>query len=191
MRVGDAEAAISNETELRVTANTAFSNRLDAMDIRVGEAETSITNFDTASVNRDNAITKSVNTQYTALNKSLALAQSSITTTSNTVSSLATQYDQIQASVGDLAAALKTEAEVRATADGDLYAQYTLKLDVNGYVAGFGVANDGKVSNFIIRTDTFSIVSPTGNAAALIMQNNTLIVYDENGAPRVRIGKLS
>lgn len=45
-----------------------------------------------------------------------------------------------------------------------MYAQYTVKLDVNGYVSGFGLMNTGTTSSFIVKTDTFAIV-PAGSAA--------------------------
>lgn len=51
------------------------------------------------------------------------------------------------------------------TIDKSLYAQYTVKLDNNGYVSGFGMSNDGDTSAFIIRADQFAIVDP-GNPDA-------------------------
>ena len=42
-----------------------------------------------------------------------------------------------------------------------------------------------------MRADTFSIVNPAGNLAALILQNNTIHVFDEVGRIRVRIGRLA
>jgi hypothetical protein len=41
----------------------------------------------------------------------------------------------------------------------DLYAQYTVKTDVNGKISGFGMANDGATSAFEIITDRFAIVN--------------------------------
>jgi len=44
-------------------------------------------------------------------------------------------------------------------------AQYTVKTDVNGKVAGFGLSNNGTTSDFIINVDKFGIA--TGNPADL------------------------
>ncbi len=41
----------------------------------------------------------------------------------------------------------------------NLYAQYTVKLDVNGKVSGFGMANDGASSTFEILADKFAIAA--------------------------------
>jgi hypothetical protein len=54
---------------------------------------------------------------------------------------------------------------VTQTTDG-LKAKYTVKIDNNGYVSGFGLAseanNGATVSDFAIRADKFYIASPTG-----------------------------
>ena len=47
-----------------------------------------------------------------------------------------------------------------------LEAQYTVKIDTNGYISGFGLASTSTgatpTSAFIVRADSFSIASPTG-----------------------------
>jgi hypothetical protein len=66
----------------------------------------------------------------------------------------------------ELSAAVQQEITTRATQTGALFAQYTVKVDVNGYVAGFGLAstlvNGTPLSNFIIRADRFAVASPSG-----------------------------
>ena len=190
-RLGTAETVLANETTQRINGDTALSNSLTALGTRVGTAETALVTETNQRVNADNAIQTSVATQFSSVNDSLSLVQNRTTTISNSVSSLATQVNQIQASVNDAYTAIAQEATTRANADGTLFAQYTLRVDVNGRVSGFGLASDASVSDFIVRADRFSIVSPTGNRAALIMTNNTINVFDENGNLRVKIGKLA
>ena len=52
------------------------------------------------------------------------------------------------------------------TTNGGLTNKYTVKIDSNGYVSGFGLAytanNAAPYSDFIIRADRFSIASPSG-----------------------------
>jgi len=64
------------------------------------------------------------------------------------------------------AISIQTESTARANADNSLFAQYTVKIDANGYVSGFGLAstviNAIPLSDFIIRADRFSIASPSG-----------------------------
>lgn len=63
--------------------------------------------------------------------------------------------------VGDNTAAVA----VNTNSVGGLEAQYTVKIDNNGHVSGFGLASttvDGaRVSDFIVAADRFSVVNPT------------------------------
>lgn len=191
LRVGAAETVISNEITQRINGDTALTESINVLGTRVGAAEAGLKTETTQRVNADNVLQRTINTQYAALNNSLSLAQTSINTTANNVSALTTKVDQVQASVGSLSAAVSAETTARVSADNTLYAQYTLRVDVGGRVSGFGLASSQSVSDFIVRADRFSIVSPTGNRAALIMTNNTINVFDENGNLRVKIGRLA
>ena len=73
--------------------------------------------------------------------------------------------------VGSVNARLASESTARANADGSLFAQYTVKIDLNGHVSGFGLASTLRdavpFSEFIIRADQFAIAPvTTDNAAA-------------------------
>lgn len=57
-------------------------------------------------------------------------------------------------------AAITTETSIRQTQTGQLFAKAGVRLDVNGYVTGWSLNNDGSSGNFIIRADTFAIGSP-------------------------------
>jgi hypothetical protein len=73
--------------------------------------------------------------------------------TLNEVTALETNY-----------AAIQTEATTRATQTGNLFAQYSVKLDVNGYVSGFGLSstlnNAAPYSQFIFKADQFAFGAP-------------------------------
>lgn len=75
--------------------------------------------------------------------------------------------------VNDVSVSLQTEATTRANADGTLFAQYTVKIDNNGYVTGFGLAstavNGTPYSTFGVRADSFYIASPSGPGIAPAM----------------------
>jgi hypothetical protein len=65
-----------------------------------------------------------------------------------------------------VAASVQQEATARATVDGQLLAQWTVKTDLNGYVSGFGLASTLNTatpsSTFAVRADAFYIANPTG-----------------------------
>lgn len=103
--------------------------------------------------------------------------------------SLGTRIDTVFSSIGANTAAIQTETAARSTADtalssqintvqttvdgysasiqaqavsiNGLSAQYTLRLDVNGYISGFGLSNGGGgTSAFAVLADKFYISSP-------------------------------
>jgi len=67
-------------------------------------------------------------------------------------------------------AAIQTEAEVRATQTGDLYAKYGVKLDVNGYMVGWAMNNNGSTGDMIVLADTFAVGAPgAGNIIPFVV----------------------
>lgn len=85
---------------------------------------------------------------------------------STAVSSLVQQLTTLESTVGDQSVALQTESQTRADADGNIMGKYSVKVDANGYVSGFGLIstanNSTPFSDFTVRADRFSIGSPTG-----------------------------
>lgn len=79
----------------------------------------------------------------------------------------------LAATVNSNTAAIQTEQTARASETGQLFARYTVKTDVNGYVSGFGLASTANgatpSSAFAIRSDSFYIASPEGPGVAPAM----------------------
>lgn len=66
-------------------------------------------------------------------------------------------------------------------------ASVTMTLDVNNYVTGWQLQNDGTTGEFAILADKFSVVSPSGGARFEWI-DESLRVVDANGVMRVQIG---
>lgn len=120
-----------------------------------------------AKVIADDAVTQA----NTAL-ANAATAQSTAEAAATTAGSFATAISDVQARLdtGDFAA-VKTESSASASSITGLHAQYTVKLDVNGKVSGYGLASTGPTgagSAFEIRADKFVIAAETGAAAGAI-----------------------
>jgi len=94
---------------------------------------------------------------------SARITEQAITQQSET-EAISSQVTQLSSSVGSNSAAIEIEATTRASVDSGLLAQYTVKVDVNGRVAGFGLAStayDGApISEFVVIADKFAVVSP-------------------------------
>lgn len=111
-------------------------------------------------------------TQANTATANAATAQSTANAAATTVGSFATAISDVQARLdsGDFAA-VKTESSANASSVTGLLAQYTVKLDVNGKVSGYGLASTGPTgagSAFEVRADKFVIAAETGSAAGAI-----------------------
>jgi hypothetical protein len=99
-------------------------------------------------------------------------------------SALASDITTVTTSVGANTAAI----EAAATSIDGLEAKYTVKVDVNGYVAGYGLAvnaNTGTpTSEFIVLADRFAVVTPgqVKKVPFVIGNVNGLSVVGINGA---------
>lgn len=73
----------------------------------------------------------------------------------------ATAVKQVSVTNANGTASIETNLSTLATDTGSLKTQYSVKLDVNGYVAGFGLYNAGAgASGFLINADKFAIGKP-------------------------------
>lgn len=163
---GTNSAAIFAEQTARATENEAQTRQISGMTAATGAASAAIAQEATARSTGDtsSATVLSGLTASTSQTAAGLVAEQSARATQDTAN--ATQISQLSASVGSNSAAISTEQSVRANQTGELYAQYTVKLDTNGYVAGFGLAstvnNTGDSSSvFGIRADRFYVGSPS------------------------------
>lgn len=81
--------------------------------------------------------------------------------------SIVYRISRTELTVGNQAAAIEESSKVLngyTDAEGNyvegLAAQYMVKTDVNGFVAGFGLYNDGQDSQFIVNANTFAVGVP-------------------------------
>ena len=96
-----------------------------------------------------------------------ALYKQQIKANADAVSANVKATTTLQTTVGQNTASIQ---EVSQSVNG-LYAQKYIKLDVNGKVAGWGGANDGIESNFIVNFDSFAIGSGNNASCPFIFRN--------------------
>jgi hypothetical protein len=151
-----------------------------------GEFSAAILSEQTARVEDFGALSTSLGLISAAAGDNTAAIAIEQTARANGDGANATSIDILSATVGDNTAAIATEQFVRANQTGLLYAQYTVKLDVGGYVSGFGQANDGATSSFIVRADRFVIGPP----AAADMDGQNILPFIVQATPQTINGVL-
>jgi len=159
----DTDGAISVATQ-NLVSNTQLANYVTTA---------TLTNSYYTKTQTDSAISSATQNfvSTTTLNGYVTTA----TLTNNYYTKTATD-SAISSSVGQVSARLNNfnssgvsveqSYSAQASSIGGLQGQYTVKIDNNGYVSGFGLAstaiNATPTSSFIVRADRFSIASPSG-----------------------------
>lgn len=168
-------AQVNEHGSVIVTLQTETAQTLQIQIIHgkaIGDLEAGLVAEEAFRLTNETALSEVLNTLWAAVTGSVALVQDGTLTKVNNFAALSSKWVQLQAEVfgspgqPSIRTALSQEASVRANRDGTLEAQYTIKIDQNGYVSGFGLAstarNSTPVSEFIVRADRFAIGSPAG-----------------------------
>ena len=177
---GTASTASQNAS---VTATTASNNAASSAS-SAGSAATSAANFaSNASASQSAAGTSATSANTSATNAYTSASNAS--TYSNTATSAATaasgHASAASSTVNGLTARLNNTGGTGVTVEqaysanasdiGDLEGQYSVKIDANGHVAGFGLSNTlttaGPSSAFIVRADKFAVIDPASVADGL------------------------
>ena len=160
-RVTGNSAAIDS-IETRVTANEADlytqAQTIQGISSRVDIAESDLS-AQAAIVNQNTTAISSIDGE--------------LTSTAETLST-------ITAGVGGMAAAIQLKNEVIAGTATPLYAQNTVKLDVNGKISGYGLASTETASIFEILADRFAVTNGLNNGIIPFLVDGAN-VYIQNG----------
>lgn len=170
---GSATAAITAESTTRATQDSALSTRIDSLtatvsggygtlNAAIGSEQTARAQADGALASNVSALQATVTSNYTTLSASITNEQtvraSGDQANAQAITSLSTTVNGNTASI-----------QTQQTAINGLSAEYTVKVDVNGHVAGFGLAstpvNGSTISDFIVLANRFSVIDP-GNGSA-------------------------
>lgn len=165
---------VYNERVTRVSAEGAISSSVTALSSTVtnnyNTLNAAITSEASTRAGADSAISATVTSLSSTVTNNYNTLNAAITSEASTRAdvdgAMSATVTALTATVGTNTAAISTEAATRASETGDLFAKYTVKIDTNGYVSGFGLAstanNATPFSDFLIRADRFSIASPSG-----------------------------
>ena len=177
-----AGSASSASTSATNAANSATSagNSATAANTSASAASTSATNAGTsataASGSQSSAATSAANASTSETNAATSAtnAAGSATAAASTVNGLTARLNDVNNTGSGGAVTVEQAYTVSASNAGDitdLEGQYTVKIDVNGAVAGFGLASattaaGGITSEFIVNADRFAIMRGGSNTTA-------------------------
>ena len=138
-----------------VTPLTADSNQWTAdSDTKQAAAWT----LQSAIVDGDYTLAQRIDVLSAGFNSNSAAITSEQTARADADEAITQRVDTVQTTVNDNTASIQTQQQ----SINGLYAQYTVKVDVNGRVSGFGLASSSTQSDFAIRADKFYIAPPEG-----------------------------
>ena len=164
-----AVAAVVEDVELIVGDQRTMSSKIDGVYAQVNpkligstedligstEGFAGVWSLQSALIEGDMAQAQRTDQVVATISENDALYKQQIKANADAVSANVQATTTLQTTVGQNTASIQ---EVSQSVNG-LYTQKYIKLDVNGKVAGWGGANDGKESNFILNFDSFAIGS--------------------------------
>lgn len=138
------------------------------VDLSPYATNASLDEFKRTQATKDSATATKLSQLESGLNgKANATALDSLTTKVNQVDGKITaetqKISQLQTTVSGQTASIQQHAQ---SLDG-LKAQYTIKVQTGGVVAGIGLASDNGVSDFAVHADKFYIASPNGQKGSM------------------------
>lgn len=167
-RVTTAEGSItSNASDI-----TSLSTTVGGHTTSIGNNATAISGLDTRVTSAEGSITSQAGS-ITSLNSTVGGHTTSIGNNSTAITGLDTRVTTAEGTITSTSTALTsltttvsgntTSINTQATSINGLEAQYTVKIDNNGHLSGFGLASNtsssGDVfSEFMVSADRFSIV---------------------------------
>ena len=115
----------------------------------------------------DSALSSTVSTLSSTVGDNTSAIQTEATTRATADSALSSTVSTLSSTVGGHTTSIQTNA----TSVNGLSGQYSVKIDSNGHVAGFGLSNTlttaGPTSAFIVRADKFAVIDPASVADGL------------------------
>lgn len=141
---------------VKVSPTESLGDRLSGLSSSLDTVQASVTDEASTRATADEALGTRVDGVLATANNNNALILQEQTARASADSSMASDIQTLQSSVGDNTASISTQQTVL----NGVKAQYMLKLDVNGYVSGFGLYNSGGSSKFYVLADQFAVVTP-------------------------------
>ena len=170
------------------------ATKTDALEVRLNQAQASISQVNTVSATRDEALALRVTRLDTRFNDNSASIEKKLTTLASADSTLAQSIDTVQAKVEQQSVSIQTNATAIADTKGKLAANWSVRMQVaaeGGYkYAGIGLGLDSGTSGvlesrFIVAADSFVILNgDRGSSPFAVSGDKTYIrsAYIQDGS---------
>jgi len=161
---GVSSAQFNSEVTTRANADSALSQSITALTSTVAGNTAGISSEATTRANADSALSSSITTLSSTVNSNTSAISTEQTTRANADSALSSAISTVSSTVAGNTSSISTQA----TSINGLSGQYTVKIDLNGAVAGYGLASTTTasgniVSEFIVNADRFAIMRGGSN----------------------------
>ena len=164
-RIATQATTTTNALALKADAATVTS-----LAVTVGTNTAAITSEATARATADTSLASDITALQTTVGTNTAAITSETTARTSADTSLASDITTLQTTTGGNTTSIQTNA----TSINGLEGQYTVKIDNNGAVAGFGLAStttgSGDItSEFIVNADRFAIMRGGSDTTAAVV----------------------
>ncbi|CAO3363816.1 TipJ family phage tail tip protein [Azospirillum palustre] len=170
----------------RITANAtatgALTTRLDTIGASVDGVKAGLTSEQTARVDAVGALASRIDSAFVAIKDASGSFQESVNLAVTEAKSAVSKVNILSGTVGNHTSSIE---QVSKVTDG-LSGQWTVKIDNNGAVSGFGLSSDpadesGVRSEFYVRADRF-LIGITGPGGSI---DHPFVIGRVDGVPRI------
>ena len=187
--VGNNSAAIQTESEARADQDEAIATQITTLVAEVGENTAAIQTESETRVSEDGALATQITTLESTVDGNTSAIQTESTTRASEDEALASQISTVQTDLNGVQGSVETNSSAIGTIEDDvekITTEYSVKLDSDGYVGGFGLINDSETITALWRVDVFAVGAPGSESLtfAIDTKEDRVVMsgaYIENG----------
>lgn len=197
--IGENAVNIVTERTARINLQEAATQALTSMSSRLETAESVLTQYSETFSSALQTQARNMEGLVSRMDTTAAQYLSDQQTIATEFEATASAITSLQTSLNNQSAAIEQTLSTHSSALEGLSAQYTLRLDVNGLISGFGAYNNGTVADFAILANRFWIATPGAHGPNYVnpfmldgekVYINTLLVK-EASIQQAQIGPIS
>lgn len=186
---GTVTSSIGSESTARSNADSAIAQTIAKIGALNGGATAFIFNLDTAYVGASESLGQRLSGIASAVNANTSAITTEQSTRASADASLASSITTLQSTVGGQTTTIQAQA---STING-INARWTVKVDNNGYISGFGLISELNTatpySTFNVLADSFKVYNGTSAVAPFEVTGGVVYIKEAN-IQTLQVGKL-